>query len=412
MLGLALEGGGAKGAFHMGAVKALMEEGWAFDGVAGTSIGAFNGAIIAQGDFEKGYKLWENMDLSIIFDIEESQIKKLLSKTINKESITILSSLVKDIIDNRGVDTTRMRKMLDENIDEEKLRSAAMDFGLVTVSVSDLKPLELFKEEIPEGLMNSYIMASANFPAFKLEPLEGKLYVDGGFYDNCPINLLIRKGYKKIVAIRTLGIGLKRKVEDEEVEVINILPSEDLGRVLNFDQALIQRNLKVGYFDTMKMLRGLKGNRYYITEPFEEEYIFNKLGLLKPEFIDYINEPLNIQGMAGKRLLFEKTIPKLVEIQNLSGAEEYGEIVLGLLECLAEEYQIDRLRFFTSKELLWEVKKAIQERQELKNDGISEEKKSVSMMDSIAKRIENFQMFSREQMLKRTALRVFEVLDL
>lgn len=58
MLGLALEGGGAKGAYHMGVVKAYFEEGYYFDGVVGTSIGALNGAIIAQGDFELGYELW------------------------------------------------------------------------------------------------------------------------------------------------------------------------------------------------------------------------------------------------------------------------------------------------------------------------------------------------------------------
>ena len=61
MLGLALEGGGAKGAFHIGAVKALLENGYEFDGVVGTSIGAFNGALISQGDFEKAYDLWINM---------------------------------------------------------------------------------------------------------------------------------------------------------------------------------------------------------------------------------------------------------------------------------------------------------------------------------------------------------------
>lgn len=427
MIGLALEGGGAKGAFHMGAVKALYEEGWAFNGVAGTSIGAFNGAIIAQGDFEKGYELWETMDLSDIFDIEETQINKLLSKTIDRESIAILSNLVKEIIENRGVDTVRMRKMLEENISEEKLRSSSMDFGLVTVSVTDLKPVELFKEEIPMGLMTSYIMASANFPIFKLEPLEGKLYVDGGFYDNCPINLLIRKGYEKIVAIRTLGIGLNRKIENTEAEILNILPSEDLGRVLYFDKALIMKNLKIGYFDTMRVLRNLSGKRYYITEAFEEEEVFKKLSNLRPECIDYINEPISIQGYSGRRALLEKTVPKLAELLNMSEEATYSDILLGLLEYLAEEYQIDRLCFFTAKELLGAVKKSIEEHMEFDSfDDTYEGKKTMGamvkervssavvkpMIDSIARRMEGIPIFSKEQMLKKTSLRIIEVLDL
>ena len=39
MLGVALEGGGARGAFHVGAIKALLEEGYEIDGIVGTSIG-------------------------------------------------------------------------------------------------------------------------------------------------------------------------------------------------------------------------------------------------------------------------------------------------------------------------------------------------------------------------------------
>ena len=63
MRGLALEGGGAKGAYHLGALKALYEAGYAFDGVVGTSIGALNGAIIVQdgGSLETLQKLWDNV---------------------------------------------------------------------------------------------------------------------------------------------------------------------------------------------------------------------------------------------------------------------------------------------------------------------------------------------------------------
>ncbi len=80
MYGLALEGGGVRGAFHVGAVKALLEEGYEFGGVTGTSIGALNGAMIAQGDFEAGYKLWESMDTMCL--ILKKQYKKLITGKI------------------------------------------------------------------------------------------------------------------------------------------------------------------------------------------------------------------------------------------------------------------------------------------------------------------------------------------
>lgn len=68
MYGLVLEGGGAKGAYHIGAYKAIMEEGIEIRGIAGTSVGALNGALIAQEDFEKAYNLWYNMSFSRVIN--------------------------------------------------------------------------------------------------------------------------------------------------------------------------------------------------------------------------------------------------------------------------------------------------------------------------------------------------------
>ena len=51
--GLVLEGGGAKGAYQIGAWKAMQEAGVKIKGIAGTSVGALNGALICMGDLEK-----------------------------------------------------------------------------------------------------------------------------------------------------------------------------------------------------------------------------------------------------------------------------------------------------------------------------------------------------------------------
>lgn len=50
--GLILAGGGAKGAYQIGAWKAMRELDIEFEAIAGASIGAINGAMIAQGDFD------------------------------------------------------------------------------------------------------------------------------------------------------------------------------------------------------------------------------------------------------------------------------------------------------------------------------------------------------------------------
>ena len=77
MYGLALEGGGAKGAYQVGALKAIQECGFKIDTVVGTSIGAFNGAVYAQGDLDKLYDLWYNGSITLIIDLDEKELKVL-----------------------------------------------------------------------------------------------------------------------------------------------------------------------------------------------------------------------------------------------------------------------------------------------------------------------------------------------
>ena len=57
--GLVLAGGGALGAYQIGAYEALLELGHKFDIITGTSIGALNGSFIASDMFEELKGLWE-----------------------------------------------------------------------------------------------------------------------------------------------------------------------------------------------------------------------------------------------------------------------------------------------------------------------------------------------------------------
>ena len=65
-IGLALEGGGAKGSYEIGAYVALRKLGFKFNMAVGTSIGALNAALIAQDDMKLAKKLWLDADSEII----------------------------------------------------------------------------------------------------------------------------------------------------------------------------------------------------------------------------------------------------------------------------------------------------------------------------------------------------------
>lgn len=391
MLGLALEGGGAKGAFHIGAVKALLENGYEFDGVVGTSIGAFNGALISQGDFEKAYDLWINMEPSMLFHIEDECMRNIVHNGLTKETIKYISSRTINLIENRGIDTSKIRRVLYENVDEYKLRTSNIDFGMVTVSIPDFNPVEVYKEDIPAGKIRDYIMASANFPGFKLYPIDGKYYIDGGIYDNCPVNLLIRKGYKDIIAVRTSKNDRFSNIINKDVRIRSIIASEDLGNALIFDNDLIRRNITLGYFDAIRMIKNLKGRKYYI-EPFEEVFFFDILNNIPENVILQIGETLKVSQMDSKRMLFEKIIPTIADLLKLPNTATYEEIFIGLLEVIAEKKSVEKFNIYSINEFIDAIEKTspIESRDERKRRHLRDLKKLVSellgshMLDELA----------------------------
>ena len=65
---LVLSGGGSRGAYEIGVWQALCELDVKPSIVTGTSVGALNGAVIAQGDLEKARRLWQELETSRVFD--------------------------------------------------------------------------------------------------------------------------------------------------------------------------------------------------------------------------------------------------------------------------------------------------------------------------------------------------------
>ncbi len=358
MYGLVLEGGGAKGAYQIGACKALQELGIEIKGVAGTSIGAINGAMIAQGDLEKAYEIWYSMSPSRVFDVNENYLKKLRNLEINQDNLQYIFNKARDILNNRGLDTTLMREILRENIDENKLRNSKIDFALVTVSLTDMKPLEIYLEDIPPGKVLDYLMASASIPVFKIDKLEGKYFIDGGFYDNLPINLLLARGYKDIIAIRTHGMGIIRRINKKDINIIYIDPADDLGHILDFSRDSVQRSLSLGYYDTMKVFKGLKGVQYYLYPKQDEDYFVRYLLGFGEDNIQKAAKILGLRGRPTQRMLLEIIIPRLVELLNIKATSTYEDIVIALCEEAAHKQGLERFRVYSFEEFIDEIRRS------------------------------------------------------
>lgn len=347
MYGLVLEGGGAKGAFQIGAWKALKELGIDIQGISGTSVGALNGALIAQDEFEKCYDIWYNMSPSKVINIDDKLLEKLLKFDITPENLNYMVGQLKTLLNERGLDITPLRNLLKESINEDIIRSSKKDFGMVTVSLTDLRPLELYIEDIPNGKFIDYLIASAYLPVFKMEKIHGKLYLDGGFYDNLPIRLLLAKGYRDLIVVRLHAIGRTRRVRKTGLNITYINPSDDLGMTLDFTTERARKNLQLGYFDALKTFNKLKGNKYYIQPKEDEDYFIQYFLNLEEEKVLLIGKILGIEYMPYRRMLFEYIIPKLGELLSIGKDEGYEDIILAMYERVAEKRRIEKFKLYS-----------------------------------------------------------------
>lgn len=324
----------------------MLEEGITFDGVVGTSIGAINGAMIVQGSFDTCFDMWHNISYDQVISLEGRDIEELEELNFSVDSFSGLRLRLKEIISNKGFDISPLKKLLSDNIDEEAIRNSNMDFGLVTVNLTDMKSLELFKEDIPEGQMKDYILASAYLPGFKAERLNGKYYLDGAFHDNLPFGMLEKKGYEEFVMIRTHGTGITKKTDHIKSKSLIISPSQDLGKTYDYTKELAIRNVKMGYFDTLKRLRNYKGTIYTIDCNWTEEDFFSFIVNLSDKKVDEIRKIFHIQGVPRKRALFEIVIPKIAEELKLKENYNYSDLIIGLLEKRAKLLEIDEFKVY------------------------------------------------------------------
>ncbi len=253
---LVLSGGGARGSYQFGVWKALRKLGINFDIVTGTSIGAVNGAIIAQNDFKLAEDVWYKINTKDVFYFDYDLYSK-------DGQTKFYFELAKAFVNNGGLDLTKMEEILKKYINEDKVRNSKTEFGLVTYSVTKNKAVVLKKSDIPKGKLVDYIIASATcFPVVRPKEIDNEKFLDGGYFDVMPINLAIDMGADEIIAVDLKAIGLKKRVDSKYVNTKIIAPSVEIGSFLSFTPNDAKFRIALGYNDTMKAYKKLDGRLY------------------------------------------------------------------------------------------------------------------------------------------------------
>ena len=364
--GLVLEGGGAKGAYQIGAWKALREAGVKIKGIAGASVGSLNGALICMDDLDRAEEIWKNIDYSQVMSVSNETMEALKKKDFKSLNLQELIAKGFQLVKDGGFDITPLKDLIANVVgDETKIVDSDRELYSVTYSVSDRKELVVDLRKGEMGTVKDMLLASAYFLAFKNEKLGGKRYMDGGGFNNVPLDVLIDHGYEDIIVIRIYGWGADKervvKIPDG-TKVYHIAPRQDLGGILEFDKKQARKNLTLGYYDAKRFLYDLAGRIYYIDAPKTEPYYFDKMmsemELLKLYMKDMIGED-GLEALSGYRVFTETLFPKLALDFKLKEGWDYKDMYLGLLEDLAKRLKVKRFRIYTVEALLFEIRKKI-----------------------------------------------------
>lgn len=351
--GVVLGGGGAKGGYEVGVWKALKELEIPVSTVAGASVGALNGAMMVQGDFDTAYKLWTSIGIEDVIKVE----REISAAKEDRKRYNLYVNTIKAAVTSGGLDVTPLKTLLKEIIDEDAIRKSSIDLGIITFSLTDFKPVKLFKKDIPEGKLVDYLLASSCFPAFKTQEIDSKKFIDGGVYDNIPVSLMKDRKIKNVIAVDISGPGIVRRVNEDDFNLVYIKNSLDLGGTLSFNAEKSKENIEIGYHDTLRAFGKLKGCKYYIMP--SEQLKSSKNAYLKNIGISDFKKMYNFLGLewsrtnlSGKFVLekFMRTIKKYCA-ETLTGEN----IIPAMAEITAEQIGIDRTKVYTFDGLIDEI---------------------------------------------------------
>jgi NTE family protein len=210
--GLVLSGGGAKGAYQVGVLKALGEAGLLDDVnyISGDSIGAINAMLYCLGDSDFMYKVWEKINMPEVFEFDPdlfSDNPQLFSRD-------------------------KVKSMMNDYLKEDIVHNLPYT---VYAGVTRLENGQYFPEYMKlnghtKQEMIDILLASSAMPViYEAVKINGKEYLDGGLTDNEPIKPLYDLGVRRFIIIGLDSNKIFEHYKYPGAECYAIYPSHDLG---------------------------------------------------------------------------------------------------------------------------------------------------------------------------------------
>ncbi|MEZ7892122.1 MAG: patatin-like phospholipase family protein [Candidatus Wallbacteria bacterium] len=329
-IGLVLSGGGGKGSYQVGAWKAIKESNILINAVAGTSVGALNGALYQMGNIESALKIWENIAAKNVLSFNIESMSENLLLTLTKMGIQsnvigkIISYTIPKFMRTRGVFSQRgLNTMMDEALNFLELSNNQRPFftAVHNKNANCVEYLKINGKSEPE--IKNTLLASCALP-FIFDDIEinKQIYTDGGWYwglpyknlDNTPIKPLYECGCDIIIAIYLSREDIINRDNYPGVKILPIVPVEDPGGisdgVLDFSNSGAKARIESGYIDTMKVLSKINE---FVTNEKKYDELWQKVSEAQRKFDDSI-EKINFESVKY--------------IDNKTSVEQFNDFIL------------------------------------------------------------------------------------
>jgi len=204
LIDLALQGGGAHGAFTWGVLDRLLEEPWLrIEGISGTSAGAMNAAVLVDGYAKGGAErarsqlglFWKKVsDAALLSPFRRSPLDILLGRwTLDSSPLFLAFDLMARIfspydLNPRGVNP--LAQILVDCVDFQHLVRASIRLFVTATNVRTGRGRVFHNGELTPDVL----LASGCLPTlFQAIEIDGEAYWDGGFAGNPTITPLVRE---------------------------------------------------------------------------------------------------------------------------------------------------------------------------------------------------------------------------
>lgn len=256
LVDLALQGGGSHGAFTWGVLDRLLEETWLeIEGVSGTSAGAMNAAVLADG-FAAGGRAgarqaletyWRHVSEAARYSpFQRTPLDKMMGRWSLDHSpmfvfMDSMSRLFSPYQFNPGGNNA-LAPILDKEIDFERLRQSPIKVFITATNVRTGRP-RVFRNA---DLTPEVLMASACLPTlFQAVEIDGESYWDGGYSGNPTLAPLVSELKSDDTILIPINPVERPGTPKTPAEILNRLNEVSFNAVLIKElamMALLRRN--------------------------------------------------------------------------------------------------------------------------------------------------------------------------